>query len=159
MVCVITGLCYHWFCSSLGVRVLKAHGHYFVAVFESASRTNSVNFFRNFYIFIFFQSRKRLCLQFIRGPSNFDKVIIYYFVYIWSSIWRSNRFNHFIRNSAENLWPSILFCTPWHIQYKSHYLCNFHFFRFFFPKFLQELSELLLSSFASYPIILKHFMH
>jgi len=26
--------------------------------------------------------RKRLCLQFIRGPRNFDKVTIYYFVYI-----------------------------------------------------------------------------
>ena len=62
------------------------------------------------------KSRKRLCLQFIRRPRNFDKVIIYYFVYIWSGIWMSNNFNHFIRNAAEHLRPSMHFYTPWHIQ-------------------------------------------
>ena len=76
--------------------------------------------------------RKHLCLRFVRRPRIFDKVIIYYFVYIWSGIWMSNRFNHFIRNAAENIWPSMLFCTPWHIQNKSRYLCNFHYFQILF---------------------------
>jgi hypothetical protein len=76
--------------------------------------------------------RKLLCLQFIRGPTNFDKVIIYYFFYIWNSIWRSHCFNHFIRTADENLWPSILFCTPWHIQHKNRYLCNFHYLQILF---------------------------
>ena len=38
-------------------------------------------------------------------------------------------------------------------------ISTFFRFFFFFPKFLQELSELLLPSFASYPITLKHFMY
>jgi len=70
-------------------------------------------------------------------------------------------FNQFIRNAAENLWPSMLFCTLWHIQDKSSYLIISTIFRFFlvFPKFLQELSEFLFYSFASCHIILKQFMY
>jgi hypothetical protein len=105
--------------------------------------------------------RKRLCLLFIRRPRNFDKVIIYYFVYICSSIWCSHRFNHFIWTAGENLWPFFYFVLPdifREIVAISVISTNFRSF-FFFLKFLQELSDFLFSSFASYPKILKNFMY
>ena len=154
-------MCHHWFCASLGFRVLKPHDQYFVAVFESGSQTNSVNVFRKFYIFIFVKSRKPLYLQFIRGPRNFDKVIIYYFVYIWSDIGGAIFSTTYSETQLKIYGPLCHFVLPDISSTKvaiSEISTIFRFFSFF-PKFLQELSELLYSSFASYPIILKHFMY
>ena len=105
--------------------------------------------------------RKRLCLQFIRGPWNFDKMIIYYFVYIWSSIWRRHPLKHFIRAATENLWPCMYFVLPDIFREKSRYFCNFQYIQvlFLLPQIPPGTFCIALFQFRDQSIILKHFTY